>query len=200
MRLHSDSRKKIENFYRAEWQKHRLRRGCSVGWSTRGGQLLRFEVLEKIGPLNRCSLLDVGSGLGDFYDFLSRRQENFNYTGIDVVEEYVNEAARRYPGEVFKHLELADVSEKYDYVFASGALNTKIPDHREFNFSIIRRMFELARVGVGFNMLNVRQHANDDKYSAYEPEEVLAYCRTLTTRVALIQGYLSWDFTIFMYH
>ena len=39
----------------------------TLNWGSKASQKGRFAVLEKIGNLNKKSVLDVGCGLGDFY-------------------------------------------------------------------------------------------------------------------------------------
>src|SRR5438876_2437333 len=68
----------------------------SVGMSS-DGQRFRFRKLMEIGELRDRRVLDLGCGIGDFYPFLIEIFGQLHYTGIDLVQETVNHASKKYP-------------------------------------------------------------------------------------------------------
>jgi cyclopropane fatty-acyl-phospholipid synthase-like methyltransferase len=200
MRLTTAGKNKILDFYHASYNKSPHNNSAAVGWSSQYGQLVRFMVLDKVGNLDGASILDVGSGVGDFYAYLNNKHKNFNYLGIDIMNDFVITAQKQFPKGNFSNMELADIKESFDYVICSGALNAKIPDYKDVYFSMIKNMYNLAKTAVAFNILDTRHHENDHDFAAFHPEEVLEFCRGFAKKAALISGYLKWDATIFLYH
>ena len=70
----------------------------SLGWGRHGRQEVRFSVLAEYAMRNRtASVLDVGCGFADLYDFLRARGWTGLYTGLDIVPGLLEEAHRRNP-------------------------------------------------------------------------------------------------------
>lgn len=169
----------------------------AVGWSDVQSQEVRFSALCGLGDFNNASVLDVGCGLGDFYQYLNDRYKGVHYTGIDINPRYIENAKKLYAGA---HFEVADFGEyvggPFDYVCASGLFSVKIPNYKEVYGKQIEKMFAIARKGIAFTMLDEKHHANDESYAAYSVEEVRARCLLLTKNVVIDQGYLPHDFTV----
>jgi trans-aconitate methyltransferase len=170
----------------------------SVHWSDEYGQNARFLALSQIANITHSSILDVGCGLGDLYTFLQKNNITVDYTGIDIVPDFIVRARELHPGVRFEARDIFTMKESFDYVLASGALSFKVKDHKKYYFSMIEKMFSLATKGLAFNMLNHDMHVDDDTYASYKPEQVADFCKTLTPNVQIILGYLPQDFTIYM--
>jgi len=184
----------------------RLRRAAShparrVGWASVENQTRRFAVLTQIAALEGSRILDAGCGLGDLYGYLNQRLEQFSYLGVDITEKMIEEAARLHPDASFILSDILFFEEgAFDYVLASGLFAIYTPNCQEQSCRMIEKLFALSRRGVAFNMLNRHHHPSDDTYMAFDPEEVLAFCRTITPQVTLRTDYLPQDFTIYLYH
>ena len=61
-----------------------------------------------------------------------------------------------------------------------------------------KRFFASCRLGTGFNLLK-NVHDPDGILINYNPKEILDYCRHLSPKVVLREGYAEDDFTIFLY-
>ena len=175
------------------------------GWSSNETENTRFNIFLKIGNINNCSILDVGCGFGDLYDFLEKKNFNFSYTGIDVNPEMIKVAKERHPNVDFQTIDFGiyNPEEKFDYVFCSGALSFKTKDYKKLYFNHIKKMFELSKIGVAFNMLNIQNNTkpeDEELYATYEIPEVQEFCSQLTQKVTALQDYLPNDFTFFLYH
>src|SRR6266849_3227319 len=96
----------------------------SVGMSSEG-QRFRFQKLMEIGDLRKRRILDLGCGIGDFYPLLVEKFGELDYTGIDLVREMVDFAAKKYPRARFlcRDLFADDLAETLDYVFISTVFN-----------------------------------------------------------------------------
>ena len=131
-----------------------------VGWGSEKSQKKRFSVLTEIGDLDKNSILDVGCGLGAYFDFLIEKYPDLTYTGIDINFNMIKNAQKRHPGIEFINLDIAsDISvlnnRKFDYVFISGALNLCEDDHEKSIKEIMRVIYDIANKGVAINFLSV---------------------------------------------
>jgi SAM-dependent methyltransferase len=171
----------------------------SVHWLNLYTQTERFRILSQVGNLQGTSILDAGCGYGDLYAYLKNNDIETHYTGIDIMPEFIKVAQKRFPTLPFEVKDMFDIQEEYDYILSSGSLSFKIDNYQAYYFSLIRHMFDHARIAVAFNMLDAKNHPNDELYAAYYPEQVEAYCRTFCSNVKVITDYLDNDFTIFLY-
>jgi hypothetical protein len=85
-----------------------------------------------------------------------------------------------------------------DYIIASGAFSCRCADPGHC-FSMIRKLFDAARIALAFNMLDRAAFPQHDLLTGHDRGEVTAFCRTLAPRVESIGGYLEDDFTVFLY-
>lgn len=171
----------------------------SVQWAGEDTQRVRFEVLNKIADLNGKSVLDVGCGLADLYKFFLKKNIDVDYTGLDMVPEFIRASREKYPDAKFILGNAESIDGEYDYILASGSFNFTVENAKEYYFNLVENIFEHAREGMAFNLLDVRVHGANGTYMAFVPSEVVAFCKTLTPHVKLVEGYLDWDFTIYMY-
>lgn len=173
----------------------------ALGWKEEASQRVRFEVLAQIGDMNGLSVLDLGCGHGDLRAFLGEKYPEIRYAGIDQMEEFLDVATAKYghlPDTTF-YLGDCWTAElpNMDYVLACGLLAYR-NSNPGFIYRMIDKLFASSRLGLGFNLLkNVKDP--DGILVNYDPQEILSYCKTLTPKVVLREGYAVDDFTIFMY-
>ena len=143
-------------------------------------RLVKITELAKI-PLDGTKCLDVGCGTGDMSKFLRERHVK-DYLGIDIYEPSLKKAKEKYPDEAFILIDLLDwdSNKKFDYVFCSGALSTRLlSDNYEFISSMIQKMWSFANTGITFNFLVEGYMENTDPdIFRYLLDKVLEICNT----------------------
>ena len=190
----------VADFFRLHLQMHGPNwRG--LGWQSRRNQERRFAVLLEVGALSGSRVLDVGCGVGDLYGYALRQGIRVRYTGLDILPEMVAHARGRYPEARF---EVGDAlqglgSERFDYVLCSGAFNVNFGDNQAAVRKVLPELLARATRGVAINFLSTRARERDAILYNYDPQAMLAFCRDLTPRVRLVEGYLSNDFTLYLY-
>jgi trans-aconitate methyltransferase len=180
----------------------------AVRWLDETGQARRFEVLCEVGDLEGATLADVGCGLGDLFGHLRARGASARYVGYDITPGMVEAARAKYPEARF---ELRDVLAEglggpFDYVFASGTFNIRIPDHDAFLREMLAVMFAGCRRAVAFNIL--RPLAEElpepfatwarEQYYEIEPDALVPDCRALGAEVEAREGYLPGEFALYL--
>jgi hypothetical protein len=160
------------------------------------------------------SLLDVGCGWGG----LCRRVEQLNlpisYTGADVVESMVDFGRKEFPNATFIQQNVLDLDtdSAYDFVVGNGIFTQKldlsIQEMERYVRLMIRKMFQLCRHGVAFNMISTRVNFMVPNLLYQNPAEMLTWLLLeVSPRVKIDHGYSSlasgkgkyYDFTIYLF-
>lgn len=174
-----------------------------VGWSSRDTQLARFRTITKIGEFQKKTVLDVGCGVGDFYNFLSNQGVNLTYTGIDLVLENCSDAQKRYGSAKFINKSLFDLEDeaKYDYVVASGIFFLKYPNWDIVVEEALKKMFSLCNLGVAVNFQSAYSEPEDEISKHVYPEDILKMITPMSKIFSIFHDYAVKmnDFTIFFY-
>ncbi|MBQ2294299.1 MAG: class I SAM-dependent methyltransferase [Spirochaetales bacterium] len=92
-------KERIREYYLPKLKNEKSDSGC-LGWENEQAQELRFEVLKNIF-FHGASVLDVGCGLGNLYDYLKKQDYNFKYTGVDILPEMIFRAKEKNPQAEF---------------------------------------------------------------------------------------------------
>lgn len=175
----------------------------SLLWKSRGAAHQRFRQFWAEIDFNDKKVLDIGCGFGEFGKFLFKRYKNVEYTGIDVVPEFIENAKKEVPEGEFYVEDFNNFNGQYDVVIASGVLNSnKGSRNLEYRKNSIKRMFELTDDVFAFNMLGghpIPTNKEDSNVWYSDSLEILDYCTSLTHRVVLKANYHPRDFTILMY-
>jgi SAM-dependent methyltransferase len=172
----------------------------ALGWLTPRDQQIRFEALTGIADLKDKTVLDAGCGYADLLAFLSPNNKPSHYYGVEQIPELVEEAKSRYKHMddvtfIARNFMLTDLP-MVDYGFASGSLNYGSSD-AGYIFKVISKLFLFCKYGLAFNLL--KHVPNTGLLVAYEPDLILAHCRTLSNNVILKDDYDEQDFTVWMY-
>lgn len=176
----------------------------ALKWKDTHAQDRRLKEIVKDIDFEGKSVLDVGCGFGDLIPYISAKTDNFKYTGIDIVPEFIEFAKSKYPQHEFQALDYFSkpTSETYDIVISSGTLNNRTQDPMEDRKKNISTLFEHAREVLAFNMAGgYPQPQNSDKSSIYYADSrlVVDYCLQLSSKVVLRHNYHPKDFTILLF-
>ena len=173
----------------------------ALGWRGTQSQLVRYKVFAKVGDLNGASILDVGCGYGDLKAFLDQNFSGFDYIGIDQMPEFISEARLRHSHCSRTTFYQADFSmaelPQVGYVFASGALGYRCKNEH-FYTDMICKLYNSAKVTFAFNMLDKSCFPAHDLLIGHDRDEILSFCRTLSSQVECFSDYSDDDFTVFM--
>lgn len=167
-----------------------------------GKQFVRHSVHAGMFPLKGRRVLDVGCGIGMFYRFLKNSGAEIGaYTGIDIVEPFLEYNRNVYPEARFLKLDIfsdpvADLEP--DVVFMSQIFNARYEraDNGAVARAAVTRMFEAAREGVVVDFMSIYVDYREPEHHYFEPEEMLRFGKSLTRYAALHHDYLPFEFTL----
>ena len=151
---------KQAEYYGSLYEKH----GVGVDAVASGRQAyknLRYEKLSRLfSQETRCSVHDVGFGLGHFHEYLKNRfPEKIEYSGSEVTPQFVEHCRRAYPDSKFFSRDLSQRAfpERYDYlVFGGTFYHPAEADPAEFETfmrSMLLNGFASASKGIAFNLI-----------------------------------------------
>jgi len=151
-----------------------------------------------------AAILDVGCGVGFFYEFLRRHKYKVDYVGYDIMPEYIDVCRKTYPDANFMLRNIFDegFDAVYDTVVMSQVFNHRYAESD--NVAVVKRAialaFENSRVSVSVDMLSKYVDYENDILFYFSPEEMLAFAKRLTNRVVLRHDYRRFEFTIQLIH
>ena len=175
----------------------------ALGWENMKAHILRFDILANNVDLNNKKLLDVGCGLGSFFEYLKRNKIEASYTGVDILPEMIAYAKKKHNEGVFSCLDIFDGKTKFpgdfDVVYASGIFNLDLGNNEEFVAKALERFFDLAKEIISFNLLHRDSPDKEDNYFYTNPDFICGLLKKYKGRFYEVEYYHSYqknDFTV----
>ena len=174
-----------------------------LGWESAHAQCLRFDALIRFVDINKKSILDVGCGTGNLLEFLNKRNDDFTYTGIDILQSMIDSALQKALKGTFLCTDIFDrcpfEAKSFDIVLCSGIFNLNLGNNQTFLEQAIERFLSLSREAFVFNLLSEKSCDKENKYYYFSSEEVKNYIEHKYASkliVSIIDDYLNNDFTV----
>ena len=175
----------------------------SLAYSGEKSQKIKFNIVTEVGIEDNCSVLDVGCGFGDYFNYLKQKGvKNVKYCGIDISNKIVDFAKEKnslvnvIQGNV---LDLSD-DEKYDYVISLGFNCVKTGHNWETLTQVLNKMWKLSKKGIAYNATSTFGKISSREIYFISPVKVIDYIMNhLTYKVVFRHDYMPHDFTIFAY-
>ena len=116
----------------------------------KGRNHLRFRSIDPFVFNDGVKILDFGCGLGYLYRYLLDQGRCVQYTGVDILPDFIDACSKKYPDATFKQIDaLGELNGNYDVVFSSGVFN--ITTHsdpiasKSYAFERILTLYDLAQ-------------------------------------------------------
>lgn len=177
----------------------------TLGWGKHGRQEVRFGVLSR--PILECpdsSVLDVGCGFADLYDYLVAHGWHGCYCGIDIVPGLLQVAREGHPDLDLRELDITATGLQlgiYDFVVASGVFNAKlrVGDNLEHIERTLRKIYHLAHVAVCVDFLSTHVDFQHPDGWHTDPAWAFTLGKSLSRRVVLRHDYMPFEFGLIIY-
>lgn len=174
-------------------------RACLFGTN----QDFRYRELNRIADLKGASVLEIGCGIGGFYEFCVNNIEGggkgFAYKGIDIVPEMIDLDKKKYPEaewDVCNILE-DEVKELYDYVILCGVFNVATETHEMKE--LLEKSFLYCKKGMAFNFISTYVNFKDKTMSYHNPQEIFSFCmENMSRKVNMNHHYAKCDVSVFV--
>ena len=171
--------------------------------SPKGRQELRFRVIDPFLDLEGLKILDYGCGLGYLFDYICKRGFKVDYTGLDIVPEFVNECQRKFPNANFSIINGNEkIEDSYDIVFSSGVFNlkshTSASKSKTYAFDRIKQLFSLAEEVLICDFLSSFVDFMQPRAQHFTSSEIIDFCfSNLTRRFQLRHDLLPYEMTLY---
>ena len=173
----------------------------SLGWGSKESQNIRFRVLLEVGVEDGQSVLDVGCGFGDFYDFLLSQNINVDYVGVDINKNFIKVAKQKNKSVIFHLSDTSSFSnDSFDWVVASGIFSFDCNEWLDDTKKTLKEMFLISRKGIAINFLS--SHTPFQKQSGFKHVELnmlFDLIKIFTNKFVLRHDYKANDITAYMY-
>lgn len=192
--------KRIVDAYSRAYQEH----GDSphaVLWP-KGRQKERFDALTAAIGKTHFTVLDFGCGLAHLKEYLTARFDDFEYTGADLVPEFISANRQKHPDADFIEIESAsDIRENYDYVVLSGVFNLLYFENSEQHWQSVQRtlrqLFARTEIMLAVNFMTDQVDYVQPGAFHQNPGEILKFAsENLSARLTLDQSYMPYEFTL----
>ena len=167
---------------------------------------IRFQTLFDCGIKKGDSILDLGCGFGDFYQYLNEvlGPGNFNYTGIDINPNIIKRARERFPEAEFRTSNILEdgLNDFFDFIVSTSSFNLKLHeiDNYEFIQNLLNLCYNSSYKGVAIDFLSdyVDFKSTTDAFY-YKPEVVFSNAKSITKRITLRHDYPLFEFCLYLY-
>jgi hypothetical protein len=173
---------------------------AGVQWP-RGRQEIRFAALTRHITCDGFSLLDFGCGLAHLKPYLDQRFARYQYRGADLVPEFVDAIARKFPDAAVQRIDsFLDLVDEVDHVVISGTFNIIEGGDRDAHMANVKatlcHLFSLAKRSLSVNfmkdsvdfMQDSAFHVNLGQMAEFMQEK-------LSPRIVIDSSYMPYEFT-----
>lgn len=208
---------RIEDGQRAFYLNKYLKYGDdpkSLSWNDRDSQYLRFDRicdLFKFEDGKPFSVHEIGCGLGHFKDFLAAGGYSCEYSGSDIVPDFIETDRKKYPGCEFYVQSVSDDLDRIDpgvkgkdYYCLCGTFNPKgdvnADEWEEFIRRSMDNMYRMAEKGICVSFLTSYSDFYDKALYYADPRWVLDYSvRNLSRFVSISHDLPLFEFFVYIY-
>ena len=177
----------------------------ALQWSPEG-QRWRFDKLIEIITskaefnLNGKRLLEIGCGLGHLYPFLKTSFGEVDYTGIDIVPEFIDNARQLHHDAIFECRDIinAPFAQDFDFVFISGVFNSPFrEDSKQFMIELLNSAYQACKISVAFNFTSSYVNFTSPNHNYFDPDWVLLkVLSNLSRKVQMSHHYRNCDVAV----
>lgn len=200
MEINKDKIKKIDNImikrYNKRFEKYGLE-AKTLGWSCKEDQFTRFEVATRYIDFWGKSILDIGCGFADFYEFLINNDIKIKkYKGIDINNKLIEVARKRFPENKYevRNILLNNYCiSQSDIITLFGLLNLKWEiDNLTYTKEMITEAWKITKEILVVDFLSIhliKEYPKEDFIYYHNPKDVLDLCFELCDNVVLVHDY-----------
>lgn len=163
---------------------------------------IRYRILSEVGLRSGCSVLDVGCGFGDFYNYLYKHGIQVQYVGYDINPNLIEIAQRKYPDAKFEVKDIqTDPVPNFDYIVSSSAFNLRLVEQDNYAFieDVLGKCFSHAKYGLAIDFLTKYVDFEVPDAFYYSPERIFNIAKKFTKRVCLRHDYPLYEFCIYLF-
>jgi len=205
--MQDEDRNELYERYRKRWEQYGYD-SRTLGWN-KDCQWVRFDAaFEGLREEDFESVLDVGCGFGDLLGYLRSKGWRGRYTGLDLMDELIQEARKRYStdsaAEFFRDdIAAFDRSGKSNMAVAVGVFNHRLhQDNLDFVRETVEKMWNLTTRVVVCDFLSISADVERREHELYyaDPARLYQFASGFSRRIMIHHAYMPFEFQIKIWH
>jgi trans-aconitate methyltransferase len=182
------SQQKMINWYNNSLKTYGEEDFRSLTWGDKEGSSAktRYNVMNQIGKFKDKSIIEFGCGWGSFFDFGYKCK---TYKGIDINENFINLAQKKYPHLNFLTHNVLGYKDsfKYDLAISSGVAGNQggPADHPNKLRKFLNNMFNHSQMAI-INFPSTWATIRSSNIEYFSPSSTLEIALSITENVRLI--------------
>lgn len=208
MKTQNNTRPSQEKIYKELYEQHKgtPMAVSSESWNHKHTRFSR--ICDVFRNDDNITVHDVGMGVADMGKFIKAEfpTKNIQYSGTEILDEYVEEAQLSFPESKFYKRDLAEQSfeDRYDYLLLSGVFHQRrdsaIRDWEKFSQQILKNAFEMCDKGIAFNFISpFVDFYQTQVYYANLPKLINFINDDLSRFFEIKHNYALFEFTVYVY-
>jgi len=193
----------VVTIYSSLIKKYDLGNPKCLGWGSKESQVFRYKVFDYLNINKTSSILDVGSGFGDYYEYLSDKGFSGNYLGVEIVDEFYHYSCSKHGNELFKNINFLEFESAlyFEFIIGSGLFWIDSPSWEHTYLKTLEKMFFMSKKGIAFNLLSPHTPIKNEKLRYVEIEYAISSISKLTSYFCIKHDYHSEmkDYTCFLF-
>ena len=181
-----------------------------VDWPNKEDVDTRFKIMTDI-VINKDinnKILDFGCGCGHLYEYILKNNLNITYSGLDISPKFYELCKTKFPNQKFYNIDIlkdySDSIKNVDYIVINGVFTEKrdLTDEDMWIFMTdsIKKLFQLAKIGIVFNLMTPIVDYKDDKLFYVSFDKLGFYLKENLSRNFIINNnYKLWEYSVYVY-
>ena len=167
--------------------------------------LKRFEEMLKLGEFNGKTILDIGCGTAEYYNFLQKLNIDVEYYGTDISEDMISVAKKMNP-KIAQNLFVHDIisnnlDRTFDYIICIGIINLDFEGklNIEMTEQLLSQLDKYSNIGFAISMTSSLSKNPTKGTYYYKASEIIDFVSKIINNFTISHSYLPHDFTLFCY-
>ncbi len=171
----------------------------------KGRSSLRFRAIDPFIGNGSRSVFDYGCGLGYLCQYLKSQHGNLDYTGADIMPEFIQACRAKFPDSAFLQIEpLHPLTGTYDVVFSSGVFNLQThgdpKQSKDYAFERIKNLFHMANDVLICDFMSALVDFRQPGAQHFSPAELSEFCyANLGRRFQIRHDLLPYELTLIVW-
>lgn len=171
----------------------------------KGRSSLRFRAIDPFVGKGPRSVFDYGCGLGYLCEYLKGQDCDLEYTGADIMPEFIQACRAKFPDSEFLQMEPQHpLAGSYDVVFSSGVFN--LQTHRDpqqskaYAFDRVQSLFQMAKDVLICDFMSALVDFQQPGAQHFSPAELSEFCyANLGRRFQIRHDLLPYEITLIVW-
>ena len=181
-----------------------------VDWPNKEDVDTRFKIMTDI-VINKDinnKILDFGCGCGHLYEYILKNNLNITYSGLDISPKFYELCKTKFPNQKFYNIDIlkdySDSIKNVDYIVINGVFTEKrdLTDEDMWIFMTdsIKKLFQIAKIGIVFNLMTPIVDYKDDKLFYVSFDKLGFYLKENLSRNFIINNnYKLREYSVYVY-